>query len=78
MEIKEIDNQGRIVIPKNWRKGKLKGKKVVLKRKSDDSIEIIPYDRFDLTKYFDSIEVDVKSPLSDWHALKKELSRKRP
>jgi len=78
VEIKEIDNQGRIVIPKNWRKGKLKGKKVVLKRKSDDSIEIIPYDRFDLTKYFDSIEVDVKSPLSDWHALKKELSRKRP
>jgi AbrB family looped-hinge helix DNA binding protein len=77
MAIKEIDEQGRIVIPKHWRRGKLKNKKVVLRRKNDESIEILPYDKFDLTKYFDSIEVDVKSPLSDWHALKKELSRKR-
>jgi bifunctional DNA-binding transcriptional regulator/antitoxin component of YhaV-PrlF toxin-antitoxin module len=75
-EIKEIDERGRVVIPIDWRKGKLKGKKVVLKRSSDESIEILPYDKFDLTRYFDTIDVDLKSSLTDWHSLKKELSGK--
>ena len=74
-EIKEIDDQGRLVIPKDWRKGKLKSRKVILKRNSDESIEIVPYNTLDLTKYFDRVEVDVHSPLSDWHALKRELSK---
>jgi AbrB family looped-hinge helix DNA binding protein len=77
VEIKEIDDQGRIVIPKHWRKGKLRTRKVLMTLRNDDSIEIVPYNTMDLTKYFDSVEVDVKSPLSDWHSLKKELSGKR-
>lgn len=77
VEIKEIDDQGRIVIPKVWRKSKLKTRKVLLKLRRDNSIEIVPFDSLDLTKYFDSAEVDVESPLSDWHSLKRELSKKR-
>jgi len=75
MVIKEIDEQGRVVIPKDWRKGKLKGK-VLMKLKDDSSIEIIPYNSLDLTKYFDSIEIEVKSPLTDWHSLRRELRDK--
>ncbi len=77
MEIKEIDAQGRIVIPKEWRKEKLKAKKVLMKLRGDGSIEIVPYNSLDLTKYFDSVEIDVKSSLSDWRSLRKELSAKK-
>jgi bifunctional DNA-binding transcriptional regulator/antitoxin component of YhaV-PrlF toxin-antitoxin module len=77
MEIKEINERGRVVIPKDWREGKLKNRKVVLRRNSDESTEILPYDKFDLTRHFDAIDVDVESPLSDRRTLKKELSRKR-
>ncbi len=77
MAIKEIDEQGRIVIPKSWRKNRLKGKKIVMRIKDDDSIEITPYDSLDLTKYFDVAEVDVKGSLADWHSIRKELRNKR-
>jgi AbrB family looped-hinge helix DNA binding protein len=73
MEIKEIDAQGRIVIPKEWRKEKLKGRKVLMKLNEGGGIEILPYNSLDLTKYFDSVEVEIQSPLSDWHSVKKEL-----
>jgi len=78
VEVKEIDDQGRIVIPVEWR-GKLKTKKVLMKlKKNGGVIEIFPYNSLDLTKYFDSIEADIQTPLSNWHSLRKELrSRKR-
>ena len=74
VEIKRIDNQGRVSLPKNWRDTYLKGKKAILVFKGD-LIEIRPYTKFDLTKYFDKVEVDLKSDLSDWHRVRKELRR---
>ena len=74
MAIKEIDEQGRIVIPKDWRKG-FKSKKILMKLKENSSIKITPYNTLDLTKYFDSVEVDMKSSLADWRSLRKELRR---
>lgn len=74
VEIKRIDNQGRVSLPKNWRDRYLKGKKAILVFKGD-LIEIRPYTKFDLTKYFDKVEVDLKSDLSDWHRVRKELRR---
>jgi len=76
VEIKEVDEQGRIIIPKKWRDEILRGDKVVLKLK-DDSIEILPWSRFNLTDFFDSVEVDLKSNLADWHAVRRELRRER-
>lgn len=77
MAIKEIDEQGRVVIPKDWRKGKLKSKKILMTLRDDSSIEITPYNTLDLTKYFDSAVVDVKSSLTDWHSIRKELRNKQ-
>jgi bifunctional DNA-binding transcriptional regulator/antitoxin component of YhaV-PrlF toxin-antitoxin module len=74
--IKEIDDQGRIVIPKQWRRGRLRTNKVVMKLK-ENSIEIVPYESLDLTKHFDSVVADVKSNLSDWRSLKKEILTKK-
>ena len=72
MEIKDVDEQGRIIIPKQWRSKLLKGNKVVMRLK-DDSIEITPFRQGDLTRFFDAAVADVKSDLEDWHALRKEL-----
>lgn len=74
VEIKEIDEQGRIVIPKAWRSKHLKSKRLVMKLK-EGAIEIIPYSTVDLTDFFDKIEVDVRSDLGDWHGLRKELRK---
>ena len=74
MEIKRVDNQGRILLPKNWRNRYLKTKKAILVFKGD-LIEIRPFAKIDLTEYFDKVEVDLKSDLSNWHQVRKELGR---
>lgn len=77
VEVKEVDGQGRIVIPKEWRTRILKGKKVVL-RLRDDKIEITAYGEQDLTKFFDVGMVDVEGSLDEWHSFRKGLRRKKP
>jgi len=72
VEIKVVDNQGRILLPKEWRDRYLKGKKAIIVYK-ENVVEIRPFDKSDLTKYFDKLEVDLKSDLSDWHKVRKEL-----
>jgi bifunctional DNA-binding transcriptional regulator/antitoxin component of YhaV-PrlF toxin-antitoxin module len=75
VEIKGIDEQGRIILPKNWRKKYLKTREVIVSTKGD-IIEIKPFTSIDLSEYFDKIEVDLKSDLSDWHEVRRELRGK--
>jgi hypothetical protein len=63
------------MLPKTWRDRYLKDKKAIVSQKGD-LIEIRPFADIDLTKYFDSIEVDLKADLSDWHKVREELRRK--
>ena len=72
VEIKVVDDQGRILLPKDWRDRYLKDKKAIIVSKGD-VVEIRPFAKSDLTKYFDKVEVDLKSNLSDWHKVRKEL-----
>ena len=72
VEVKSVDNQGRILLPKDWRNRYLKGKKAIIVYKGD-VVEIRPFAKSDLTKYFDKVEVDLKADLSDWHKVRKEL-----
>ncbi len=75
VEVKVVDEQGRIILPKSWREKYLKNKKAIISAKGD-TIEIKPFIAVDLTKYFDKIEADVKADLSDWHKVRKELRGK--
>ncbi|ADB58251.1 AbrB/MazE/SpoVT family DNA-binding domain-containing protein [Archaeoglobus profundus] len=70
--IKELDRQGRLVLPKEWREKYAKDGRIVL-RVEGDKITIRPYKLVDLTKFFDKIEVDLKSDLSDWKSVRREL-----
>lgn len=72
--VRELDKQGRLVIPKEWRKKYIRGRKFVMRLEKGE-IRMIPVEPVDLTEYFDSIEVDLKSDLSDWHSVRKELRR---
>ena len=74
VEVKTVDNQGRIILPKNWRDRYLKVKKAIISFKGD-LIEIRPFTKTDLTEYFDKVDVDLKADLSDWHKVRKELRR---
>ncbi len=70
--IKELDRQGKLVLPKEWREKYAKDGRIVL-RVEGDKITIRPYKLVDLTKFFDKIEVDLKSDLSDWKSVRREL-----
>jgi len=73
--LKEIDEQGRIVIPAEWRKKWPRGTKVIL-RDRGEILEIRPQGKVDLTAFFDRAEVDAKADLSNWHAVRKDLRKK--
>lgn len=73
--LKDVDPQGRIVLPAAWRKKHLKGKKVLLRPKGE-ALEILPQGDVDLTAFFDAGEVDLEADLSDWHGVRRGL-RKR-
>lgn len=76
MVVKLMDRQGRLVIPKRWRDEVLEGDKVVMVLKGD-AIEIRAYEETNLTAYFDSMEVELNSDLSDWHSVRRELREQR-
>jgi len=67
--IKRVDPQGRIVLPLSFRKRLRRGAVLVVER--EDRLEVYPVDA-ELSKYFDSVEVDVES-FEDYHELRREL-----
>ncbi len=74
VEVRTVDNQGRIILPKDWRDRYLKGKKAIVFFKGD-LIEIRPFTEADLITFFDKVDVDLQADLSDWHKVRKELRR---
>jgi AbrB family looped-hinge helix DNA binding protein len=56
VEIRPVDTQGRIILPKAWR-NRLKTNAVVV-IDEDDRLEIRPADA-DLSRFVDAVEVDV-------------------
>ncbi|WP_456453895.1 AbrB/MazE/SpoVT family DNA-binding domain-containing protein [Thermococcus sp.] len=65
VEVKRIDAQGRLVIPKSWRERW--GNEVILVE-FEDRIEIIPRKKPRLSRFFDIIDAEVKGT-----GLEKEL-----
>ena len=71
VEIKPVDAQGRIILPKAWR-NRLKTNAVVV-IDEDDRLEIRPADA-DLSRFVDAVEVDVEH-FEDYHKLRKGLKK---
>ncbi|MDO9034379.1 MAG: hypothetical protein Q7U51_04165 [Methanoregula sp.] len=71
VEIKQVDAQGRIILPKAWR-NRLKTKNVMI-IDEDDRLEILPADT-DLARFVDAVEVEGKH-FDNYHAMRKELRK---
>ena len=71
---KKIDAQGRLVLPREWRVSALKETDEVVLLIFDDHIKIVPRN-IDLSRYIDSVEVDVEN-FADYHELRRELRAK--
>ncbi len=67
-EIKKVDAQGRIVLPRDWRERELKENRDVIIIEEKGILKIIPQRKVDLTKFFDSLELedDMIEYLEDW------------
>ena len=57
VEVKRVDPQGRLVLPKSWRE---KWGNEVIVVELDDRIEILPRKKPRLSRFFDILEVELK------------------
>jgi len=69
--VKELDQQGRILVPIKWRKG-LKSRKLMLIRRGD-RIDMIPVEPIPPSDLFDSIEISENVNFADSHSVKKAM-----
>ena len=67
VEIRPVDTQGRIILPKSWR-NRLRTRSVLV-IDEDDRLEIRPADA-DLSRFVDAVEVDGEH-FDDYHKLRK-------
>ena len=72
VEIKKVDSQGRVVLPVAWRRRRKSDEVMVIEGRA--KVEIFPRD-VDLSKYVDSVEVEVDN-FEDYHEMRKELRKK--
>jgi len=71
VEIRPVDAQGRIILPKSWR-NRLKTNSVII-IDEDSRLEIRPADA-DLSRFVDAVEVEVEH-FDDYHKLRKGLRK---
>jgi len=57
-EIKKVDSQGRIVLPRKWRDKELKEGDEVIIMEEEGILKIIAKKKVDLTQFFDKLEFD--------------------
>lgn len=70
-EVKVIDNQGRLVIPKKWLKKHIKDRTVKIEI-TDSEIIIKPYEAEDISDLYGKA-IKIESDGSDWQEMKREL-----
>ena len=75
VEERRVDSQGRVSLPSEWRRTHLnqEGEVVIVNMGEELIIKAKKVQR--LSDFFDSVDVKLKSDLSDWHRVKKELLR---
>jgi bifunctional DNA-binding transcriptional regulator/antitoxin component of YhaV-PrlF toxin-antitoxin module len=74
-EIRSIDNQGRLVIPKKWIKEHLKTRTVKVEI-NEDEIIVKPFEVEDISDLFDT-GIELENDGSDWDKLEKEIILKK-
>ena len=77
VELKKVDEQGRFILPADWREAELNESREVYVIKRKGYLKLIPKRRVDLTECFDKVGVGAKS-IGDWSQFEKELYEEHP
>lgn len=77
-EIKKVDSQGRIVLPRNWREKELKEGDEVIIMEEEGILKIIAKKKVDLTQFFDKLEFDdnLVDKLENWSEFENIILKK--
>ncbi len=75
-EIREVDSQGRIVLPLDWRESDLQPSNEVIIIKNKGYLKVVPMRKGNMSAFFDRVEFedDVMDKLDeDWATIEKKL-----
>jgi bifunctional DNA-binding transcriptional regulator/antitoxin component of YhaV-PrlF toxin-antitoxin module len=76
VEKKKVDEQGRFVLPSDWRAEELKESKEVFVIKGKGYLKIVPKKKIDLTKFFDSADLGMN--IEDWDDFERRFYNEIP
>lgn len=73
VEVKKVDVQGRLILPADWREAEIGESRELYVIKRKGYLKLIPKRCVDLTKYFDKVDLGVKS-IDSWSEFEKKIS----
>jgi bifunctional DNA-binding transcriptional regulator/antitoxin component of YhaV-PrlF toxin-antitoxin module len=73
VEVKKVDAQGRLILPADWRESEIGESRELYVIKRKGYLKLVPKHKIDLTKYFDSVDLGVKS-IENWSEFEKKIS----
>ncbi len=78
VEVRKVDAQGRISLPARWRSKRIHDSGEVIVIEKGDVLLVKPKVKPDLTRHFDSVEIDADSEdFADYSTLKKAVLGRR-
>lgn len=77
VELKKVDDQGRFILPADWREAELSESRELYVIKRKGYLKLIPKRRVDLTENFDKVDLGVKS-IGDWNQFEKRFYGEHP
>ena len=76
VEVKKVDSQGRLILPVDWREAEIGESRELYVIKRKGYLKLVPKRRVDLTEYFDSVDLGVKS-IGSWSEFEKKISEEK-
>ena len=72
VEVKEVDSQGRLVLPRDWRESELGPTRQLYVVKRKGYLKVIPKGSIDLTENFDKIDIG-PGAIGSWKEFEKTM-----
>lgn len=76
VEVKKVDEQGRFILPADWRQAELNESRELYVIKRKGYLKIIPKRRVDLTENFDKADLGVEA-IGNWKQFEKKFYETR-
>jgi bifunctional DNA-binding transcriptional regulator/antitoxin component of YhaV-PrlF toxin-antitoxin module len=73
VELKKVDEQGRFILPADWREAELSETRELYVIKRKGYLKLVPKRRVDLTECFDKVDLGVKS-IGNWSEFEKKFN----